>query len=111
MAERDYQLHGMANKTDEFSSSAARFSKGAMHLRRQQEWQRRKMCIMAICVAAALAWLFWAHRIRKTPQFHSFVQISAVTGTLLLAVGLLVRRCCWPGDDDAMDHSYSGPVE
>mmetsp|Transcript_19524 Transcript_19524/g.55010 ORF Transcript_19524/g.55010 Transcript_19524/m.55010 type:complete len:134 (-) Transcript_19524:109-510(-) len=94
MAERDSQLHSMAEKTNEFSSSAARFSQGAMQLRRQEEMRRRRMILLAVALAMALAWAAVAYRLRGEPYFRKFLQASAAAAAALVLVASAVLRCC-----------------
>eukprot|EP00444_Apocalathium_aciculiferum_P047278 CAMPEP_0183504930 /NCGR_PEP_ID=MMETSP0371-20130417/6283_1 /TAXON_ID=268820 /ORGANISM="Peridinium aciculiferum, Strain PAER-2" /LENGTH=153 /DNA_ID=CAMNT_0025700465 /DNA_START=86 /DNA_END=547 /DNA_ORIENTATION=- len=92
MAERDLQLHDMASKTNDFVSSSSRFNRGATQLRRHQEWQRKKLCLIVAGAILAVCWAVAAYFL-KVP-LRVFLSIAAAA---LVAFGLLicvVERCC-----------------
>eukprot|EP00429_Kryptoperidinium_foliaceum_P044552 CAMPEP_0176109214 /NCGR_PEP_ID=MMETSP0120_2-20121206/54830_1 /TAXON_ID=160619 /ORGANISM="Kryptoperidinium foliaceum, Strain CCMP 1326" /LENGTH=134 /DNA_ID=CAMNT_0017443393 /DNA_START=47 /DNA_END=451 /DNA_ORIENTATION=+ len=93
MAERDFQLHDMAEKTEDFSTSATRFSQGATQLRRREDWRRRRVCIIVFILALLVAWLFVAYYLRDASCFREFLHFSVVVAVVLVVAGILVQRC------------------
>merc|ERR1712232_829143 len=91
MAEREVQLSDLQGKSSHLQTASNSFSRQAVRLRREQEWQRYRMVLVGTWIAMFLLWtvLFFALKGRR----KDLLKVGgALVATLGLGTCLLVMR-------------------